>query len=137
MIGVSIAYTAEFKGATRSDIFLLRMGRQFARRRPEKIGPGYRHLLSWLFAAAITSIMSLVWDGEDRAAPQLGVKWWIMYRILFIFSLIIIPFSSGNLLAESNVTPMEILRKSEKIYENCKSYSDEGYVKTIFMEKEG
>jgi hypothetical protein len=57
MVGVSIAYTVEFKEATRSDIFRLRMGLQFARRRPENIGPGYRHLLSWLFAAAITSIL--------------------------------------------------------------------------------
>ena len=40
MIGVSITYTTGIKGATSSDIFRLRMGPQFARRRPENIRAG-------------------------------------------------------------------------------------------------
>jgi hypothetical protein len=40
MIGVSITYTIGIKGATSSDIFRLRMGPQFARRRPENIRAG-------------------------------------------------------------------------------------------------
>jgi hypothetical protein len=41
MIGVSITYTIETKGAISSDIFRLRMGLQFARRRPENIRAGF------------------------------------------------------------------------------------------------
>ena len=50
------------------------MGPQFARRRPENIGPGHLHLLSWLFAAGITSINRVHRDGEDNAACDAGVK---------------------------------------------------------------
>jgi hypothetical protein len=45
MIGVSITYTTGIKGATSSDIFRLRMGPQFARRRPENIRAGL--LIRW------------------------------------------------------------------------------------------
>jgi len=39
--------------------------------------------------------------------------------------------------AETKMTVNEIMLKSEKVYANCKSYMDKGYVRTEFMEKNG
>jgi len=57
MIAVSITYTTGIKGATSSDIFRLRMGPQFARRRPENIRAGLYLGCSRFMIAAITSII--------------------------------------------------------------------------------
>ncbi len=61
MIGVSIAYTDGIKGATSSDVFRLRMGPKFARRRPENIRAGLYLGCSRFLIAAITSIITIHW----------------------------------------------------------------------------
>jgi hypothetical protein len=67
MIAVSITYTTGIKGATSSDIFRLRMGPQFARRRPENIRAGLYLGCSRFMIAAITSINGIEQDAQKTA----------------------------------------------------------------------
>ena len=60
-----------------------------------------------------------------------------MYKISKLSMLLFFFFLNTISFAETKMTANEVMQKSEKVYANCKSYTDTGYVKTVFMNKKG